>query len=394
MKIAALALDDREQDGRREIIQSKVDTRRWYSCITSVDLRYVVPIIVSKGWYETGLPIEFRRLDIKQKIKKFFSHVRSDAEKMIFQAAATRGEDPPKLMTFEPPKPRMSVKKDPSKFPQPHAVELELPANFRPRLTAKTEAPFVWAAEAAFQRIQESDIVSKGTAMLTYLAHVRVSNEVRSHTYRTHSIHLQKRAGLKESAVRRSNRELVRIGLLFVHRGIIAGTAGNEVNAYTLGTTYHRGSDVRRSVREASGTLNQSPWVPDNRGKPPSMYTYKEGTSKTSNRVSAPLKSSSTRNLENTLLAEIEAICGQQERNENGGLWRNLMRESEDSLRAVKNAIEDWKLIRPDLHSGVKKSRGAWLMHRYKLNLDRIQHSNESLHSGKEGDTDAQQARA
>ena len=125
------------------------------------------------------------------------------------------------------------------------------------------------------------------------------------------------------------------------------------------------------------------------------MYTYKEGTSKTSNRVSAPLKSSSTRNLENTLLAEIEAICGRQERNENGGLWRNLMRESEDSLRAVKNAIEDWKLIRPDLHSGVKKSRGAWLMHRYKLNLDRIQHSNESLRNGKEGDhTDAQQARA
>jgi hypothetical protein len=84
--------------------------------------------------------------------------------------------------------------------------------------------------------------VSKGTAMLTYLAHVRVSNEVRSHTYRTHSIHLQKRAGLKESAVRRSNRELVRIGLLFAHRGIIAGTAGNEVNAYTLGTTYQRGA--------------------------------------------------------------------------------------------------------------------------------------------------------
>ncbi len=397
MKIAALALDDREQDGRREIIQSKVDTRRWYSCITSVDLRYVVPIIVTKGRYETSLPIEFRRLGIKQKMKKFFSHVRSDAEKMIFQAAATRGEDPPKLMIFEPvlAKPRMSVEKDPSKFPQPRAVKLELPANCQPRLTAKTEAPFVWAAEGAFQRIQESDIVSKGTAMLTYLAHVRVSNEVRSHTYRTHSIHLQKRAGLKESAVRRSNRELVRIGLLFVHRGIIAGTAGNEVNAYTLGTTYQRRGDAGRSVPEASGALNQSPWVPDNRGEPPSMYTYKEGTSKTSNRVSAPLKSASTRNLEITLLAEIEAICGQQERNENGGLWRNLMRESEDSLRAVKNAIEDWKLIRPDLHGGVKKSRGAWLMHRYKLNLDRIQRSNESLRSGKEGDrTDAQQTRA
>jgi hypothetical protein len=115
MKIAALALDDREQDGRREIIQSKVDTRRWYSCITSVDLRYVVPIIVTKGRYETSLPIEFRRLGIKQKIKKFFSHVRSDAEKMIFQAAATRGEDPPKLMIFEPApaKPRMSVEKRP-----------------------------------------------------------------------------------------------------------------------------------------------------------------------------------------------------------------------------------------------------------------------------------------
>jgi ERCC4-type nuclease len=90
MKIAALGLDDREQDGRREIIQSKVDTRRWYSCITSVDLRYVVPIIVTKGRYETSLPIEFRCLGIKQKIKKFFSHVRSDAEKMIFQAATAK----------------------------------------------------------------------------------------------------------------------------------------------------------------------------------------------------------------------------------------------------------------------------------------------------------------
>jgi hypothetical protein len=133
MKIATLALDDREQDDRREIIQSKINTRRWYSCITSVDLRYVVPIIVNTtGRYETSLPIEFRRLGIKQKMKKFFSHVRSDAEKMIFQAAAIRGEDPPKLMIFEPApaKPRMSVKKDPSKFPQPHDVELELPANF------------------------------------------------------------------------------------------------------------------------------------------------------------------------------------------------------------------------------------------------------------------------
>jgi hypothetical protein len=114
------------------------------------------------------------------------------------------------------------------------------------------------------------------------------------------------------------------------------------------------------------------------------MYTYKEGTSKTSNRVSAPLKSASTRNLENTLLAEIEAICGKQERRENGGLWRTIMRESENSLRAVKNAIEDWKLIRPDLHGGIKKSRGAWLMDRYKRNLDQIQRSNESSRSEKE----------
>jgi hypothetical protein len=289
-------------------------------------------------------------------------------------------------MIFEPApaKPRMSVEKDPSKFPQPHAVELELPANFQPRLTAKTEAPFVWAAEAAFQRIQESDIVSKGTAMLTYLAHVRISNDVRSHTYRTHVIHLQTRAELKESAIRRSNRELVRIGLLFTHRGIIAGTAGNEVNAYTLGTAYQRGGDVGRSVPEASGTLNQSSRVPDNRGEP-SLYTYKEEISKTSNRISAPLKAASTRNLENKLLAEIEAICGQQERRENGGLWRNLMRKSEDSLRAVKNAIEDWKLIRPDLHGGIKKSRGAWLMDRYKRNLGQIQRSNESSRSEKEG---------
>ena len=384
MKIAPLSLDDREQHDRRELIQSKITTRKWYSCVASVDLRYFVPIIVdAKGRYETSRPIEFRRLGIKGKMKKFFSHICSDAEKMIFEAAAIRGEDPPKLKIFDPAPAtqRMPVEKDPRNFPEPHAVEFTIPANFRPRLTPKTEAPFVWAAEAAFHRIQESDIASKGTAMLTYLAHVRISNEVLSHTYRTHSIHLQKRAGLKESAVRRSNRALVRIGLLFAHRGVIAGTAGHAVNAYTLGTTYQRGEDMGCSVPEASGTFNQSPVVPDNKGGPPSMYTCKEGTSKTSNRVRAPLKAASTRKLENTLLAGIEAICGQQETGANGGLWRTLMRESADSLRAVKNAIEDWKLIRPDLHGGIKKTRGAWLIDRYRRDLDQIQRSHENRHA-------------
>jgi hypothetical protein len=62
----------------------------------------------------------------------------------------------------------------------------------------------------------------------------------------------------------------------------------------------------------------------------------------------------------------------------NGGLWRHLMPESVESRRAVEFAVEDWKLIRPDLHGEVKTTRGAWLKDRYNRAIEQIRRSNES----------------
>jgi hypothetical protein len=136
MKIAPLTLDDRDREARREIIENKISGGHWYACVASVDLRYVAPITAknAKGLYEISRPIEFRRLGIKGKMKKFFSDIRRDGEKMIFEAAAIREESPPLLTIFGPmEKKRLAWKRTRNVFDcqqQPASIEVR---RFRPQ---------------------------------------------------------------------------------------------------------------------------------------------------------------------------------------------------------------------------------------------------------------------
>lgn len=286
------------------------------------------------------------------------------------QEASSRSE----IHSSPPAKRRIRVEKDLSKFPEPCAVpDLPLPSHFQARLTPNKEAPWVWASEAAFLRIQESDIVNKGTAMLTYLAHMRISNEVRSHTYRTHSIHLENRAGLKESSVKRCTRELSRIGLLFIHRARIPGTAGHQVHAYTLGTTYQRG--VGYSVPDLSGTEHQTPLV---RSDPPApVYTCKNKRNKKHDHVNALVELTAE---QEDLIRQINELTESENRTEQfRWLWETRLKEDE---LAVFQAIGETRCLKRE--GKIKRTIGGTLGWHYKnFYKGNLARRSEQLKAGK-----------
>jgi hypothetical protein len=75
---------------------------------------------------------------------------------------------------------------------------------------------------------------------------------------------------------------------------------------------------------------------------------------------------------EEGLLAEISICFGMREVVANGGMWRTRMRSSEVSLRAIRNAIEDYKVRTPEQRAAIK-NRGAWATDRYERNLVEIE---------------------
>jgi hypothetical protein len=124
-------------------------------------------------------------------------------------------------------------------FPKPRAVKTpKLPEHLVERGTLGSEAPCFWAAEAVFNRIQNSDeIVSKGNAILAYIAYARISNETRSQSFVAHRVHVEARACLGQTAVKSANRDLVRIGVLHISRNHLTGTDAHAVSTYTLVAT-------------------------------------------------------------------------------------------------------------------------------------------------------------
>ena len=116
-------------------------------------------------------------------------------------------------------------------------------------------------------------------------------------------------------------------------------------------------------------------------GTVPPLKTNKTITDKTTNKSSVLAPDG-----EQELLDQIRQICGEKEVRNSGGQWINLIRKGSDSLRGVRAAIEDWKLVRPDLKGGIKKSRGAWLRDRYNRFMDQVRCSNESWRKDKAKD--------
>ena len=198
--------------------------------------------------------------------------------------------------------------------------------------------------------------------MLVYLAHLQISNEVRSHTYRTHTVHLELRSGRKRRAVVSANADLSRIGLLHIHRGHIVGTLGFDINAYTLCTTCIRSGGVVHQVTNPSRISDIRPFASCALGAPasptePASPRIRSEQQKTIKRVLAP-------DGERKLLGEIAAIVGPTDMQKNGGNWRNRIRHSALYRKALRHAVEDWKVRTPDQRSAIRNP-AAWLTDRF-----------------------------
>jgi hypothetical protein len=83
-----------------------------------------------------------------------------------------------------------------------------------------------------------------------------------------------------------------------------------------------------------------------------------------SNRVLAP-------NGERELLGQIGEILGKKEMDKNGGMWRTRIRGGQDERRALRNTIEDYKLLIPDQRRGIR-DLPAWFTDRYTRNLVKL----------------------
>jgi hypothetical protein len=100
----------------------------------------------------------------------------------------------------------------------------------------------------------------------------------------------------------------------------------------------------------------------------PLKTSNKTSTNKTSNKklVLAP-------NGEEVLLAQIGEIVGHAEMVKNGGMWRKRIRGGLSEIRALKHAIEDYKLRTPDQRFQIR-DRPAWFTDRYTRNLVEAAH--------------------
>jgi hypothetical protein len=378
-ELAAADLAALEINRLRDLCRRKLRRPGCVAIVRTSDYRIFIPIVKwGDGRFGRSLPQYLAREGHKPGPKISRAQVIEETSRMILEII-TPMQLPEVRVVVEQGEKREARARDPSRFPAPCAAALELPEGFQIRGAARNEAPFVWGTEAAFERIDGSDIKNKGTVKLTYLAHIRIANEVRSCMYRTHIVHLEKRSGLKERAVQMSNQELVRLNLLYVHRGMISGTRANDVNVYALLTTcckdddegaqppvhvmHHLASGVEslahiaphppRVMRGGSG-------APTAAGAGPLIYEKKK-QSNTSTRVLAPKG-------EQRLLEEMKSAAGAEELDENGGIWRTRIRGGKDEIRAIRHTIEDFNIRTPDQRAGIR-NRGAWFNDRYLRNL-------------------------
>jgi hypothetical protein len=74
---------------------------------------------------------------------------------------------------------------------------------------------------------------------------------------------------------------------------------------------------------------------------------------------------------ERELLGQIAGILGEVEMEKNGGMWRKRIRRGPAERRALRNTIEDYRLLTPDQRNYIR-NRAAWFTDRYQRNLVKV----------------------
>jgi hypothetical protein len=74
---------------------------------------------------------------------------------------------------------------------------------------------------------------------------------------------------------------------------------------------------------------------------------------------------------ERELLAQIAEVLGEKEMKENGGMWREIIRDGPEERRALRNTIEDFKLRTSDKRHPIR-NRAAWFTDRFQRNLTEV----------------------
>ena len=372
MKIAPLTVDDRERRDRREIIESKIAAGRWYACVASADLRYVAPIITdARGRYEVSRPIEFRRLGIKGKMKKFFSAVRTDAENMIFQAAAIRGEDLPLLTIFGPTeKKRTAWKRTRNVFDcqQQCGAGIEL-IRFRPQEIG-------W--RQSIRRVISLDL-SPAAKILVLYAYDRgfesgeffASSKTTSEETQIHSLHVKR---LLAHLAKLKHFERLRKDAKGVWRYAFLAPADE----------LPRGNFKlpEQGSHSAAGNLKLPPAV--TLGSPSGNLPLPKADKASRNeQTRTSIRPLLAPNGERELLAQIHEILGATEMQDHGGMWRKRIRHGAADRLALRNTIEDYNVRTPQQRAAIR-NRAAWFTDRFQRNLVKIDEAERAKNESKE----------
>jgi hypothetical protein len=378
MKIG-VALDDRGIADRRELFRKNVASGKWYACVASGDLRYFIPITKQKdGRFEHSLPIEFRRLGIKSLAKKKYADVRRAAEDRIRQAAVVSDDEPPLITFFGP------LEKKPTAWTRTKNVFDRQERASAGGAELKRFRPQEFGWRCLVRRVMSLDLTQAAKIVLLYA----YDRGFESGQFFASSETISHDTGIHQRHVKRILAQLVKVEHL--ERLKQVGPKLVWLHAFLTPADEFATGDFKSpqpAEKSALGDLKSpppvtlSPATGDLRSPKADKASRNDSIrTSTRRRVLAPKAAASTRR-EEELLAEIRAI-DEEDVKVNGGLWRHLMRESTESLRAVAMAVEDWKIIRPDMHRGVKTTRGAWLKDRYNRAIEQIRRSNESCSAG------------
>jgi hypothetical protein len=359
VKIASLTLDDREREDRREVIENKIAGRHWHACVASVDLRYVAPIIIdAKGRYEISRPIEFRRLGIKGKMKKFFSDIRREGEKMIFEAAAMREESPPLLTIFGPvEKKRPAWKRTRNVFDckQQGGAGIEL-IRFRPQEIG-------W--RASIRRVISLDLSPAAKILLLY-AYDRgfesgeffASSKTTSDETQLHSVHVKR---LLAHLAKLAHFERLRKDASGVWRYGFLAPADELRGNFKL---------PEQGAQSGAGNLKLPPAV--TLGSPSGNLPLPKADKASRNeKTRTSIRPLLAPDGERELLAQISEILGIAEMQKNGGMWRNRIRRDPNGRRALLHTIEDYKVRTPQQRATIRHLP-KWFTDRYLRNLVKI----------------------
>lgn len=148
----------------------------------------------------------------------------------------------------------------------PQPIQAVAGAKPEARLTAGKEAPFIWQAVAAIQKILASPDPKNGArksdTFLVYCALAFIKNDkenVGKTSFQVSKGYIRQRCGgdIGITAIKNSLYELESLGLLHIERRKLAGKTANEINVYTLLTSVTRKPRVGCQKTEAQPPKNR-----------------------------------------------------------------------------------------------------------------------------------------